>query len=85
MSQGACWTPDVCLLASCTIECETRERRTSLYDAWALGETEARDDALLRIGGTDALHQAPLVLEFLDKSQSLADAQAKFVRTARLE
>jgi len=57
-----------CSLASHTIECETRERHTILYDAWALGKTTARDDALLRIGGTDALHQAPLVLEFLDES-----------------
>ena len=51
------------------------------------GKTTAWDDsdALLCIRGTDALHQAPLVLEFLDDSQSLADAQAEFVGMARFE
>ncbi len=84
--QRTCWTLDVCLLASHTIEGETRERpRVTFYDAWTLGQAGLRDDALLRIWGTDALHQAPLVLEFLNESQRFANAQAEFVGAARFE
>jgi len=43
-------------------------------DAWALGQTKARDDTFLRIGATDALDQTPLVLKVFNEADSLASA-----------
>jgi len=54
-------------------------------DAWALGQTKARDDTLLRIGATDALDQAPFVLKVFDEADSLASAQGQFIIASRLE
>lgn len=54
-------------------------------DAWALRQTKARDDTLLRIGATDALDQAPLVLKVFNEADSLASAHAELVVAGRLE
>lgn len=54
-------------------------------DAWALGQTKARDDTLLRIGATDTLDQAPLVLKVFDEADSLASAHTELVVAGWLE
>lgn len=75
----------MCLLAAYIVEYGVREPHIVLDYAWALGQTEAWDDTLLCIGATDTLHQAPLVIELSDETQSLASAQSKLVVTGRLK
>jgi len=62
------------LLAAYTVKEGIRDPHTILDHAWALGQTEAWHDTLFRIGVTDTLHQAPLVIKLFDEAQSLASA-----------